>query len=214
MNFGCWIAWFRYQKLEIFTFEYLIRKRKFCRKKDFASQVWWTELKKKTEIRELIADKNWKKLSWVSKKRKTGTRLILQTTPSCFYTLICICFSFLQLGKLGGTVLKQPHFKLMSMVLYPHLQPFPSSAVVSCHFLFWHFSHPCTAQNSPFLHARMAAARGNGFVPPVPAGKEDAEGASSWSNGWNWFPYRDGWDERGLRLVSKFLAWLYKQAVK
>jgi len=25
----------------------------------------------------------------------------------------------------------------------------------------------------------MAAARGNGFVPPVPAGKEDAEGASS-----------------------------------
>jgi hypothetical protein len=27
------------------------------------------------------------------------------------------------------------------------------------------------------LHARMATARGNGFVPPVPAGEEDAEGA-------------------------------------
>jgi len=64
------------------------------------------------------------------------------------------------------------------MVLYPHLQPFPSSAAVSCHFLFWHFSRPCTAQNSPLLHARMAAARGNDFVPPVPAGEEDAEGAS------------------------------------
>jgi hypothetical protein len=32
--------------------------------------------KKKTEIRELIADKNWKKLGWVLKKRKTGTGLI------------------------------------------------------------------------------------------------------------------------------------------
>jgi len=60
-----------------------------------------------------------------------------QTTPSCFYTLMCICFSFLQPGKPGGAVLKQPYFELMSLVLYPHLQPFPSSAAVSCHFLFF-----------------------------------------------------------------------------
>jgi hypothetical protein len=41
-----------------------MRKRKFCCKKDFAPQVCRTELKK-TEIRELIADKNQKKLGWV-----------------------------------------------------------------------------------------------------------------------------------------------------
>jgi len=87
----------------------------------------------------------------------------------------------------------------MSLVLYPHLQPFPSSSAVSCHFLF---SCPCTAQNSPPFHARIAAARGNGIVPPVPAGEEDArshvEGALPSSNGWNSIPNKDGWDERVL----------------
>ena len=96
-----------------------------------------------------------------------------QTTPSCFYTLMCIYFSFLQLWKPGGAVLKQPHFELMIMVLYPHLQPFPSSAAVSYHFLLF-FSRPCTAQSSPPFHARMAAARGNDIIPPVLAGEEDA----------------------------------------
>jgi hypothetical protein len=52
-----------------------MRKQKFCRKKDFASQVCRTELKK-NEKGELIADKNWKKLGWILKKRKTGTGLI------------------------------------------------------------------------------------------------------------------------------------------
>jgi hypothetical protein len=40
----------------------------FCRRKDFAPQLCRTELKKKTGIREVIADINWKKLGWVLKK--------------------------------------------------------------------------------------------------------------------------------------------------
>jgi hypothetical protein len=59
-----------------------MRKRKFCRKNSAARRILPPKFaglnwkKKKTEIRELIADKNWKKLGWVLKKRKTGTGLI------------------------------------------------------------------------------------------------------------------------------------------
>jgi len=53
----------------------------FCRKtflpqEGFCPQVCRTELKKKTEIRELIADKDWKKLGWVWEEiEKTGIGL-------------------------------------------------------------------------------------------------------------------------------------------
>jgi hypothetical protein len=60
-------------------FEYLMRKQKFYRKNSAARRILppkFAGLNKKTEIRELIADKNWKKLGWVLKKRKTGTGLI------------------------------------------------------------------------------------------------------------------------------------------
>jgi len=45
-----------------------MRKRKFCRRKDFAPQVCRTELEKKTKIRDVIANINGKKLGWVLKK--------------------------------------------------------------------------------------------------------------------------------------------------
>jgi hypothetical protein len=43
-------------------------KAKILPREGFCPQVCRIELKKKIEIRELIADKNWKKLGWVLKK--------------------------------------------------------------------------------------------------------------------------------------------------
>jgi hypothetical protein len=45
-----------------------MRKRKFCRRKDFAPKSAGMNWKKKNEIRDVIANINWKKLGWVLKK--------------------------------------------------------------------------------------------------------------------------------------------------
>ena len=45
-----------------------MRKQKFYHGKDFAPQVAGLNWNKKIEIREVIANINWKKLGWVSKK--------------------------------------------------------------------------------------------------------------------------------------------------
>jgi len=119
-----------------------------------------------------------------------------QTTLSLFYTLMHIVFSFLQLRKQDGAVLKQPHFELMSMVLYPRLQPFPSSTTVSCSFLFLHFSRPCIVRDRPPFYARMAAARGNGFVPHSASWGRGRRGSLTPSKGCDFIPNTYGWDER------------------
>jgi tryptophan-rich sensory protein len=50
------------------------------------------------------------------------------------------CFSSLQLRKQYGAVLKQPHFELIRMQLYPVWIFLPSSAALSVGLLF---SHTC-----------------------------------------------------------------------
>jgi len=74
------------------------------------------------------------------------------------------------------------------MVLTPVCNLFPSSAAVSCHFLFLAFL--------PSLHCtKQAAARGNDFVPPVPARGRGRRGSLTPSKGWDFIPNTHGWDE-------------------
>jgi len=60
----------------------------------------------------------------------------------------------------------------------------------------------------------MAAARGNGFVPPVPARGRGRRGSLTPSKGWDFIPNTHGWEawdeeeeERGLQV---WLDYIYK----
>jgi hypothetical protein len=54
MNLGFWITWFRYQKLKIFPFEYLVLKAGILgREKGFFAQV------RGTDSKDLFFTKDW-----------------------------------------------------------------------------------------------------------------------------------------------------------
>jgi hypothetical protein len=56
----------------------------------------------------------------------------------------------------------------------------------------------------------MAAARGNGFVPPVPARGRGRRGSLTPSKGWDFIPNTHGWDEEEERGLQVSLDYIYK----
>ena len=112
MNLGFWIAWFQYQKLRIFPFEYLVLKAGIPgREKDFCPSSrdwfegffvdqglnrnvlnWRIELKKDIESWRGGLDHNkWQDFYHTNKENRTTLQL---HPPSDFFPLFLCCFPF------------------------------------------------------------------------------------------------------------------------
>ena len=143
----------------------------FCCRKDFCPQVCKTELKK-TEVRELIADKNWQKFGWVLGKNRKKTGIGLENLSHWItWLLLCLplpyvfnnkrrrhCFFYFQLIKEATPFWNNPTMALFICFFFQNSTSPSATLSLLCNRSCCFFFHPLVLASSCQLGVR---------VPPI-----------------------------------------------